>query len=696
MADRQRRKGNGRGVVAHERAKTNGFEEMNPRYRNLECPICLDYMAVVSVLPCGHSGCWSCIDEWFGKDKKHSDLPCPICHASVSRGDTRRCLILDEVIEEAVTAVGMAGAEWKSRVERGLNLVNKKRQRNCVEFDSTQGGEESEDSFDFDEDEQALMDYLRLRRDNGEEDEGSESSIDDTVRNLMRRDRFDIPQQRSIFVPLREMQREHSDSDQGAQVELDQHVRGEEEQQVLLHREAENFLHGQQRTERRRQALDEQGRDEFDNYNGTIAEELSSGPGRQGQSGEHGRHGRGRERTEEMDTRQRRQELVEARMHQWQAREREGRLREARERLEGQRREREQVEGEAARQQRVRLASLVGRVRQHWEERGRLEREQMREEAARQLRERQLSLEARVHEVEALRHLRQQNERIRLEPPRLSEGRPATAQRAQETEEAGHVAHQVLGSPLTFVQQLLGSLHQNDSSSSSEDDFTGTEDSASDSEYSSDASSYAESGDDRPPISQTRAASAASVSPLPPPRAQLILCSACDRCKSLDSFSVTQLRKRREGLQRCRRCIECSSTCRRTPVDPPSPQAVPRTGDGQIECFDCGEWKVRSSFSSNQLLNRVGRERCTLCIRGGTASRRVRRCASCGLSRSEECFSFSQLMKGHGLERCIDCLDNLSTYRRRVATDPAGNGEAKRRRAERDHAAGRGGRSAQG
>ncbi|CAM9765343.1 unnamed protein product, partial [Choristocarpus tenellus] len=90
--------------------------------RNLECPICLDPMAVAAVLACGHSACWACVHQWCSMGTSCS-MDCPTCHVSVPRGDFRRSVTLDKAIEIAVQLSGNDGPEWAGRVEKGLDLA---------------------------------------------------------------------------------------------------------------------------------------------------------------------------------------------------------------------------------------------------------------------------------------------------------------------------------------------------------------------------------------------------------------------------------------------------------------------------------------------------------------------------------------------------------------------------------------------
>ncbi|CAM9304082.1 unnamed protein product [Ectocarpus sp. 4 AP-2014] len=90
--------------------------------RNLECAMCFNPVAVAALFACGHGSCWECAHDWCSRETS-STMDCPTCHVSIPRSDFRRCVLLDEVVDRAVTAAGMDDDEWCARVERGQNLA---------------------------------------------------------------------------------------------------------------------------------------------------------------------------------------------------------------------------------------------------------------------------------------------------------------------------------------------------------------------------------------------------------------------------------------------------------------------------------------------------------------------------------------------------------------------------------------------
>ncbi|CAM9924100.1 unnamed protein product, partial [Discosporangium mesarthrocarpum] len=96
--------------------------ELDALDRNLECPICLDPLAVAAILDCGHSVCWACAHEWCSKGTSPT-MDCPACHVSVRRGDFRRSVTLDKAVEAAVRAAGLDGADWDGRLRKGRELA---------------------------------------------------------------------------------------------------------------------------------------------------------------------------------------------------------------------------------------------------------------------------------------------------------------------------------------------------------------------------------------------------------------------------------------------------------------------------------------------------------------------------------------------------------------------------------------------
>eukprot|EP00904_Undaria_pinnatifida_P008688 jgi/Undpi1/494/HiC_scaffold_10.g03960.m1 len=89
---------------------------------NFECAICLSPVAVAALFACGHGSCWECAHDWCSRNTSPT-MDCPTCHVSIPRGDFRRCIVLDEVVGQAVTAAGQDDDEWRSRLERGQNLA---------------------------------------------------------------------------------------------------------------------------------------------------------------------------------------------------------------------------------------------------------------------------------------------------------------------------------------------------------------------------------------------------------------------------------------------------------------------------------------------------------------------------------------------------------------------------------------------
>ncbi|CAB1121432.1 unnamed protein product [Ectocarpus sp. CCAP 1310/34] len=90
--------------------------------RILECAVCFNPLAVAALFACGHGSCWECAHDWCSRETS-STMDCPTCHVSVPRSDFRRCVVLDEVVDRAVTAAGMDDDEWRARVERGQKLA---------------------------------------------------------------------------------------------------------------------------------------------------------------------------------------------------------------------------------------------------------------------------------------------------------------------------------------------------------------------------------------------------------------------------------------------------------------------------------------------------------------------------------------------------------------------------------------------
>ncbi|CAM9350477.1 unnamed protein product [Ectocarpus sp. 6 AP-2014] len=90
--------------------------------RNLECAMCFNPLAVAALFACGHGSCWECAHDWCSRETS-STMDCPTCHVSIPRSDFRRCVVLDEVVDRAVTAAGMDDDEWRARVERGQKLA---------------------------------------------------------------------------------------------------------------------------------------------------------------------------------------------------------------------------------------------------------------------------------------------------------------------------------------------------------------------------------------------------------------------------------------------------------------------------------------------------------------------------------------------------------------------------------------------
>ncbi|CAN0081304.1 unnamed protein product, partial [Ectocarpus sp. 12 AP-2014] len=110
--------------------------------RNLECAMCFNPLAVVALFACGHGSCWECAHDWCSRETS-STMDCPTCHVSVPRSDFRRCVVLDEVVDRAVTAAGMDDDEWRARVERGQKLAREAESRRRSLRDAQRSAEDT-------------------------------------------------------------------------------------------------------------------------------------------------------------------------------------------------------------------------------------------------------------------------------------------------------------------------------------------------------------------------------------------------------------------------------------------------------------------------------------------------------------------------------------------------------------------------
>ena len=114
---------------------------------SLMCVVCFGLVATAASLECGHTSCWTCLDQWL--QSSGNKRCCPHCRRRVKVGSLRRCIALDNLVnlnpcpchshgdhtlcgrgrlqaqEVAMKWDAHQTSEWQARRIKGLELATK-------------------------------------------------------------------------------------------------------------------------------------------------------------------------------------------------------------------------------------------------------------------------------------------------------------------------------------------------------------------------------------------------------------------------------------------------------------------------------------------------------------------------------------------------------------------------------------------
>jgi len=107
-----------------EKGKEERVKNMEPWLDDfkddIECSICREYLILAHTLPCSHTFCKNCIEEWLQRQKKRSEKTCPECRKPVRQKPTPVGL-LDNLVEKFVVRL-LPEKEYQERQEKIAKL----------------------------------------------------------------------------------------------------------------------------------------------------------------------------------------------------------------------------------------------------------------------------------------------------------------------------------------------------------------------------------------------------------------------------------------------------------------------------------------------------------------------------------------------------------------------------------------------